>query len=551
MIGKVLDFKTKTISSAALILGLSTFLSGILGVLKMRLLVDRYWAESGFQVDSFFAAFRVPDLLSATLITGGIVVAFLPLFSQYFKKDKEEAWSFANNILNVVFVSLSFLCFLLWILAPLIISLIAPGFGPEQKELTVSLARIMFIGPLLFGISGIFSGILQHFDRFLSYALAPVLYNVGIIFGILVFSIPFPEEQKIYGAAWGVALGAFLHFLIQIPSAIKSGFKYSFVFKPFSSSIKKVSKLMIPRTIGQASSQINLIVITAIASTLSIGSVAIFNFAHNLYLFPVGIIGVSFAVAAFPSFSRTWANGEKKEFLRNFSSSFRQVFFVVLPLAFLMFILRAQIVRLVLGARGFGWEETKITAASLGVFSLGLLFASLIPLLVRLFFSFQDTKTPAIVAVFSVFLNISLSFLLVYLLGNTNFFSSLMVRWLKISSVADVRVIGLALAVSLSSLFQFSLLFFFLKKRIKELPLNEIRKSGINVFLGSLVAGQACYLGLRLATLFVELETFWAVFFQLSIAGTIGVSAYLLTLFFLDSRELKLIAESIKSIKIK
>jgi len=551
MINKVLDFKTRTIASAAFILGASTFVSGLLGVIKMRLLVGRYWAGSGFQVDSFFAAFRIPDLLSATLITGGIIVAFLPLFSQYFRKDKEEAWSFANNILNLVFVSLSFLCLLLWILAPLIIDVIAPGFGSEQKELTVSLARIMFIGPLLFGVSGIFSGILQHFDRFLSYALAPILYNVGIIFGILFFSIPFPEEQKIYGAAWGVALGAFLHFLVQIPSALKSGFKYRFVLNPFSENVKKVSRLMIPRTIGQASSQINLIVITAIASTLSVGSLAIFNFAHNLYLFPVGIIGVSFAVAAFPSFSRSWANGEKKEFFRSFSTSFRQVVFVVLPLVFFMFILRAQIVRLVLGARGFGWEETKITAASLGLFSLGLLFASLIPLLVRLFFSFQDTRTPALIAVFSVFLNIILSFFLVYLLSQNNLIVNLLSGWLKIGNIFDFRVIGLALAISLSSFFQFILLLLFLKKRIKELPLSEIKDSFFNVLAASLIAGQASYFGLRLAVLFVELDTFMAVLFQLSLAGLIGIIFYLLTLSFLGSSELKILIKSIKLINFK
>jgi putative peptidoglycan lipid II flippase len=554
MIAKILDLKTKTITSAAFILGVSTFISGLLGVLKMRLLVSQYWngeIEAGIQLDSFFAAFRVPDLLSATLITGGIIVAFLPLFSQYFRKDEEEAWVFANNVLNVVFVSLSFLCLVLWFLAPLIISLIAPGFGLEQKQLTVSLARIMFVGPLLFGVSGIFSGILQHFDRFMSYALAPILYNIGIIFGILVLSIPFPESEKIYGAAWGVVLGAFLHFLVQVPTAIKSGFKYRFLFNPFSESVKKISKLMIPRTIGQASSQINLIVITAIASTLSIGSVAIFNFAHNLYLFPVAIIGVSFAVAAFPAFSRSWAKGEKSEFFNSFSSSFRQVVFVILPLSFLMFVLRAQVVRIVLGAKGFGWEETKITAACLGLFSIGVFFASLTPLLVRLFFSFQDTKTPALTAVFSVVFNISLSFALVYLFSFSNLFSDAMAGWLKIKTVSDIRVIGLALAVSLSALFNFSLLLIFLKRKIKSLPLKEIKNSTINVLIASLLASQVCYMGLRLATLFVKLETFWAVFFQLSVATIVGILAYLLTLFFLDPKEINLLGRSIKLIKLR
>ncbi len=554
MIAKILDFKTKTISTAAFILGISTFVSGLLGVLKMRLLVGQYWSgefEAGIQIDSFFAAFRVPDLLSATLITGGIIVAFLPLFSQHFKKNREEAWSFVNNILNVVFLSLSFLCLILWFLIPLIIDLIAPGFGLEQKELTISLARIMFVGPILFGVSGILSGILQHFDRFLSYALAPILYNIGIIFGILVFSIPFAEGEKIYGAAWGVVLGAFLHLAIQIPSAIKSGFKYRFLFNPLDKNIRRVLKLMIPRTIGQASSQINLIVITAIASTLSVGSIAIFNFANNLYLFPVAIIGTSFAVAAFPSFSRSWVNGEKREFFNNFSSSFRQVIFIIIPLAVLIFILRAQIVRIVLGTGEFGWFETRLTAASLGLFSLGILFASLIPLLVRLFFSFQDTRTPAITAIFSVFLNISLSFSFVYLLGYQNLISDSITRLLKLGSVPDIRVVGLALAISLTSLFHFSFLFYLLKKRMKELPLKEIKESFISISAASLLSGGVCYLSLRVVVLFVTLETFWAVLFQFSMASIIGVGVYLATLYFLNSKDLMLLAKSIKSIRTK
>ncbi len=552
MITKILDFKTKTISLAAFILGVSTFVSGLLGVLKMRLLVSQYWghgAEAGIQVDSFFAAFRIPDLLSATLISGGIIVAFLPLFAQHFKNNKEEAWKFANNILNVVFLFLFLLCLILWFLAPLIIGIIAPGFELQQKDLTVSLARIMFIGPLLFGLSGIFSGILQHFDRFLSYALAPILYNIGIIFGILFLSGFFTDNEKIYGAAWGVVLGAFLHFLIQVPSAIKSGFKYRFLFNPLDKSMRRVLKLMIPRTIGQASSQLNLIVITAIASTLSVGSVAIFNFANNLFLFPVAIIGVSFAIAAFPSFSRCWANGERDKFFSSFSSSFRQVVFVILPLAFLIFVLRAQIVRLVLGAQGFGWQETKITAASLGFFSLGILFAALIPLLVRLFFSFQDTKTPAVSAVFSFIINITFSFFFIYLFSFNNFVSNLVINLLKLDYVSDIRVVGLALAIAISSLFHFFLLFYLLKRKIKDLPLIEIKKSFVEIFTASLFAGIVCYLGLRFANLFVTLETFWAVLFQLSVAGVMGVSTYLLFLYFLKSKDLILLVKSIKSIK--
>jgi len=548
MIDRVLNFKTKTIGSAALILGISTFISGLLGVLKLRLLAEKFGA--GLETDSFFAAFRVPDLISATLITGGIIVAFLPIFSAHFQKKEEKAWDFASNFLNIASVFLFFLCLLFWFLAPFIVDLVAPGFDAVGKEFTVSLARIMFISPLLFGISGIFSGILHHFNRFLSYALAPILYNIGIIFGILFFTIPFPEEQKIYGVAWGVVFGAFLHLLIQIPSVVKSGFKHRFFINWKDGSIGRAFKLMVPRTVGQASSQINLVVITAIASTLSVGSVAIFNFANNLYLFPVAIIGVSFAVAAFPSFSRSWAGGEREEFLNSFSSSVRQVLFIIVPLAFFIFILRAQIVRLVLGAEGFGWQETRLTAASLGIFALGLLFAALLPLVVRSFFSFQDTKTPAMAAVFSVLLNIALSFGMVYLLGHQNLVSAAIMEKLRLASLPDIRIIGLPLAISLTSFFHFSLLIYLLKKKVGDLPVRKIRRSFFDIFFASFSAGFACYLGLRIAVLFVRLETFLAVLFQFSVALLIGVSAYFIMLYLLGSEDMSLFIRKIRSIKI-
>jgi len=383
MFEKILNSRAKTITFAAFLVALSTLLSGFLGILKMRLLAGNFEL---IILDSFFAAFRLPDLISGILITGGIVASFLPLFSNYYHKNQKEAWSLTNNVISITFVVLSFLCFLIWIFAPQLISFIVPGFSQEQKNLTISLTRIMFLSPLIFGISGIFSGVLQYFDRFLIYSLAPILYNIGIIFGILVLAPVFFSNNEIYGVAWGVILGALMHLLIQIPSAIKCGYRFKLIFNIKDQGIYQIGKLIIPRTIGQTSSQINLIIVTIIASFLASGSVAIFNFANNLYLFPVAIIGVSFAVAAFPNFSKSLANGERKVFFNSFSATFRQIILVMLPVSFMVFILRAQIVRLVLGADGFGWEETRLTAASLGAFSFAILFSSLIPLIVRAFF---------------------------------------------------------------------------------------------------------------------------------------------------------------------
>jgi putative peptidoglycan lipid II flippase len=526
----------KTISFSAFLIAFSTLVSGLLGILKMRLLVERF--DVGFALDSYFAAFRIPDFISVTLITGGIIVSFLPLFSEYFLKSKDKGWELTNNILNIIFVFLSFICLTIWIFAPQLINLIVPGFSQAQKELTITLTRIMFVSPLIFSISGIFSGMLHYFDRFLSYSLAPIFYNIGIISGILFFPIFFSEEKKIYAVAFGVVFGALLHLLIQIPSAIRSGYRYKPIFKIRDSGLKKIFLLMFPRMISQASSQVNLIVITAIASVLTAGSVAVFNLANNLFLFPVSMIGVSFAIAAFPSFSRSIVDGKKDEFIFNFSSTFRQIIFVMVPFSAMFFILRAQIVRIILGAGDFGWTETKITAASLGVFALGMVFAALIPLIIRAFFSFQDTKTPATISVVSVLLNIVLSFCFVFLINNGNIFYNLISNIFKLKGVDDIRVIGLIFSVTVSIVFQFILLLIFFKKKINYIPFKEIFSSFMKIFIASFFMSLAAYIALRVAVLFVSLTTFWAVFFQASFSFTIGLVVYLLVLCLLKSKEL-------------
>ena len=286
--------------------------------------------------------------------------------------------------------------------------------------MTVVLTRIMFLSPLFLGMSSILSGVLQYFRRFFIYSLAPILYNLGIIFGI-VFLVP---RMGLVGLAWGVVGGAFLHFMIQLPSAIYSGFRFKGILS-FHQGIRQIIKLTIPRTIGLAGSQINYVVITAIASGLAVGSIAIFNLANNLQYVPIGIIGISFAMAVFPRLADSSAEENKENFSKDFSSVFSQILYLVLPITAIFFILRAQIIRLILGTGQFGWADTRLTAAALGIFAFSVFAQSLIPLISRAFYSLNDTKTPVSISLVSIGLNIALSFGLVWILNNNNLFSDL------------------------------------------------------------------------------------------------------------------------------
>lgn len=534
MFNQIFNSQTKTLTSAAGLVALSALISRILGLIRDRLLAGRFGA--GTELDIYFAAFKIPDFVYGILIAGGIVAAFLPIFSEYFQRRKERAWELTNNVLNCFLVLLIFICLILFIFTPQILNLIVPGFTPEAKVLTSTLTRIMFLSPIFFGLSSIFSGVLHYFNRFLTYSLAPILYNLGIIFGIL-FLVPM---FGILGLAYGAILGAFAHLAIQVPSAILAGFSWSPVFNFRFPGLVKIFKLMIPRTIGSAASHLNFIVITALASTLVPGSIAIFNFANNLQYFPIGIIGVSFAIAAFPALSKTWANGKKEAFSENFSSVFRQIIFLIIPISLFIFLLRAQIVRLILGTGQFGWLETRLTAASLALFALGLFASSLIPFLVRAFFSFQNTKTPVIIGIISIVLNIVLCFLFVWVLGFSNIFQEFLRNFLKLQGIENIQVLSFPLALSISAILNFSFLFYFLKKKVAGLRTKEILSSFWKILVASFFLVISTLFTLRIVSNFVDMATFWGVLYQTITGVLVGVLVYLLIVFVLRSPEFKM-----------
>ena len=520
MVDKILKFKTEGIGAIAIILAVSALVSRLFALVRDRILAGQFGA--GAELDVYFAAFRVPDLVFGVLVMGGISAAFLPIFSEYFQKSAEQGWKFANNVLNCFLILLILTCLVLAIFTPLLVKFIAPGFSPEQEYLLISLTRIMFLSPIFFGLSSIFSGIAHYFNRFLFYSIAPIIYNLSIIFGIL-FLVPI---FGLYGLAYGVVLGAFFHWFIQIPAVKASGFKYSTEFNFKSLAMKKFFKLMLPRVIGVVAIHINLIVVTAIASTLAVGSIAIFNFANNLQYIPIGLIGASFAVASFPALSRIWVNGQKDEFLKKFSSIFRQILFLIIPASFLIFLLRAQIVRIILGTGRFSWWETELTAASLGIFSVGIFALALIPFLTKVFFSFQNTKIPTKAGLYSVALNIPLAFFFVWTLAFPNTFQSFIVNFLDLQEIQNIAVIGLPLALSISAIFQFFLLCFFLKKEVPEIDTQEIFKSFQKIFFISILMSIFTYLTLHIIGNIVDMKTFLGVFTQMTSAGIVAMFSY-------------------------
>ena len=433
MILKLLNFRSGTITSAAMILAISALGSRFLGLLRDRILAGKFGA--GDDLDVYFAAFRIPDFIFNILIAGAISAAFIPIFIELYKKDKNEAWRVSSNFINISLIGLVGISIILVAAAPLIMPFVVPGFDDEKLATASDLTRIIFISPFFLALSAIFAGMLHSFNRFIAYALSPLMYNLGIIFGALVLV----DYWGVYGLAWGVVLGAVAHFLVQVPSVFFSGFRWRRVFLLSDVHFIKIIKLMVPRSLGLGAFQINLWVTTAIASTLSVGSVAIFHLANNIQYIPIGIIGIAYATAAFPTLSHAAAERNYDKFFKEFRSSFWRILVLSAFAAVALFVFRDPISQIILGVGKFGDLNVRVVSYLLGFFAIGVVPYSLIPIISRAFYSLQNTKIPVIINTGGMALNIILSVLLVF--------------------VFQLNLIGLALAFSIAGVVNVFVLF--------------------------------------------------------------------------------------------
>ncbi len=521
MFKKLFGQQINSITVAAALVALSSLASRFLGVIRDRILAGQFGAST--TLDIYYAAFRIPDLIFNLIVLGALSAGFVPIFTSLIKdfsceskkncdphQQNKEAWGLANNVLNFLLLGLAVLSAIGIIFAPLLTRLITPGFGPEEQTTTTALTRVMFLSPLFLGISGILGGILQSFKRFFIYSLAPIFYNLGIIVGALFFV----NWWGLYGLAWGVVLGAFLHMAVQIPLVLQLGFRYKLKIIWHDLNTIKIGRMMVPRTLSLAISQINLVVITIIASGLTSGSLSIFNLANNLQSFPIGIFGISFAIAAFPSLAEHAFNKEK--LTANFSLTFRQILFFIVPATVLIITLRAQIIRVVLGTGNFDWQDTILTMNTLGFFALSLFAQATMPLLIRVFYARHNSATPFYLGLFTVVLNIGLSFLLAPRMG----------------------VAGLALAFSIANILNFILLWLWLSFSVGNLDISNILVSVLKFTASAIAAGGMVQLMKGLVWPFIDMTKFSGVFIQLIVAAAAGTVVYALFCYLFKSEEL-------------
>ncbi|MFY9493212.1 MAG: murein biosynthesis integral membrane protein MurJ [Minisyncoccia bacterium] len=510
--------KTKGVLAAAAMLAAAGLVSRLLGFLRNAFLA--YFYGAGDVLDAYFLAFRLPDFFFNLLFFGAFSAGFVPVFIKLKNQDSQKAWKLANDILNLTLVVFIVFGAVFFIAAPWVLKLIAPGFEGEKLKLAVTLSRIMFLQPIFLGVSVIFSGILQSTHRFLAYALAPIFYNIGIIFGILVLAQKFGPV----GLAWGVVIGALLHMLVQYPAAKHSGFNYRPVFSLKENSIKDIFHIIVPRSLSLILAQLNLVVMAALASFLGSGRVSVFSFANDLNGLVLGVVAVPLGVAVFPVFSRLASQNKIAELGEVFVKTLRQLAFVMIPAAVLFFVLRAQIVRLTLGYGRFDWTDTVLTIETLGFFLVGLVFQGMLAVILRGFFALEDAKIPFLVLFFGVLLSVAVA--------------------LFLAPVMDVSALGLAMAAA--AIFNTGVLFYIFKRRIKLVNIAALVKPLLVFVVAAAAAGAAAYAMLYFLDRFLDTHKVLHLIIQGGLAGFFGLAVYLLVTGLFSIEEVSQILRKIK-----
>lgn len=520
--------------AAALIIGAAGFLSRILGLFSDRLLASRFGA--GDTLDAYYAAFQIPDMLFTVFLVGAASAAILPIFIKY-RESGRDAVRLIQTLLTAFSIFAASLVLLFILLAPFIVPLIVPGFSPDKIKLVVSLTRIMMLSPFFLGLAGIISSVLQAHHRFLVYAIPPIFYNLAIIFGILALVPVFGPT----GLAFGVVLGAGLQILVQLPIFFSLGFHPKPSFNFSDRGLKEIVKISAPRVAAFSFNQVTILILIGVSSLLAAGSVAIFKFSVNLIYFPIGIFGISYALAIFPKLSERVVRKEGEEFFTELALGIRNIVFWSLPIAFLFIVLRAHIVRVVLGAGRFDWNDTRLVAASLGILSAAIIFEGLNTLLIRAFYALEKTWEPLFRNIIASLVTIAAALGLIWFFGNKPEILRGLSGFLRVGDLSETHILGVSLAFGLGSALNFTMLFTKLRKTsfaVFSAPFTMSAVPFLKIFIASLLAGLAAYGALLPFPALVPTNTFLGIAVQGFSAGIAGFIIYFAALYILKSEEL-------------
>ncbi|HEY7737374.1 MAG TPA: murein biosynthesis integral membrane protein MurJ [Candidatus Limnocylindrales bacterium] len=492
---------TRTLARAGLVVTTAFLVSRLLGWL--RLIVITATAPTATDLDAFFAAYRIPDLMFQLVAAGALGSALIPVVSGLFAtREEERAWRVVASIANVMLVGLLVLGVAFAIAAPVLVPAITPGFDAATTERTVELTRVMLLSPILLALGSVATSALNAAGRFGASAVAPIVYNLAII-GAAVLLAP---SMGVFGLAVGVVAGSLGHLLVQLGPLRAAGYRHRPIADLDDPDAARTLRLLAPRALGLAVSQVTFLVATTLASGLGTGAIAAFTVAFAVLQLPIGVIGVPLGIVLLPSLSREAALEEQGEYLRLVTRSLRLVVFVMVPIAALGMVLSRQIVGLLFDYGAFGPAGADLAAETLVLFLVGLPAHASIAILARAFYARQDTRTPVGAAILAVAINSSLALLLVGPLG----------------------LPGLALAIAIAAWVEALVLVGLLARRIEGLELRGLARALLEAALAAAIGAAAAVALLGLVRPGAGTDSSKVVLLGEAVAGTaVGGLAFL------------------------
>lgn len=531
----IINRKLNGLHQAAFLLAFAALASQILGLLRDRLLAHYFGA--GQALDIYFASFKVPDFLFNTLAPLVSVTILLPFIIEKLgenEDNKKSALNFLNSVFTAFFVLILVASGLLFFFMPKLAGFVVPGFSGESLESFITLSRIMLLSPLFLGISNLFGSVTQTYRRFYVYSLSPILYNLGIILGI-VFLFP---KFGLTGLVFGVVIGSVLHLLIQVPSVIKEGLFPGLTLNIDWEEIGKVFFTAIPRTVTLSAHALVFIVLVNIASQQASGSIAILQFSNALQRVPMIIIGISYSVAAFPALAKLFTSGERGKFVDQVVTAARHIIFWSLPIASLFIVLRAQVVRTILGTGEFDWTNTRLTAAALAIFAISVVAQSLVQLFVRAYYAGGNTRKPLYASIISSVVIIAGAFYFENLYTKSEGLRLFFESMFKVNGVPGTEVLMLPFAFSIGLLLNMILLWLMFRREFSEF-IGRVGLTWRHSLYSSVIMGFVAYQFLRVFDDVFNIETLIGIFMQGLLAGIFGIIAGVFVLKLLGNQEIR------------
>jgi putative peptidoglycan lipid II flippase len=547
MVRRIFNLIHKEINSlheAAYLLAVFALLSQVLALFRDRLLAHFFGAD--VVLDIYYASFRLPDIIFVAIASIVSVYVLIPFLAEKSAISKEKEKEFINTIFSAFFFIIIIVSVVSFIFVPQLMKLFFPGLTDSaQFADLILLTRVLLLQPIFLGISNLFASITQIHRKFVLYALSQVLYNVGIIVGIVFF---YPAFGFI-GLGFGVVFGAVLHLAIQIPFIVKNNFlprvTFSIVGARFN-DIRKVIFLSLPRTLALSAHQISLLFLISFASLMASGSIAVFNLSFNLQSVPLVIIGVSYSVAAFPTLAKMFSNGQRKEFLEQMLTATKHIIFWSFPAIILFIVLRAQIVRVILGSGKFDWADTRLTAAALALFVISIAAQGLTLLFARGYYAAGNTKKPLILNLVSAGLVILFAFGLGKVFAGSPIFQYFIESLLRVEDIQGTSVLMLPLGYSIAFILN-ATAFWIMFQRDFETFSKSLLRTFFQSLSASIIMGFVSYEFLNVFDDLFDINTFWGIFSQGLFAGIVGIATGVLMLVLLRNREIVEVWKSLHS----